>query len=174
MAAGGADRERDRVPPYDAVRPIGAPGSARCASRPARRARPSLRELFAFVIRLSEADPNVAQSVRAHYHFVEGRLAAADPWASAPAGSPRSCAAPVRQRDGRAHDARPCSGSRRRYPRDGDGYVCAGRSTTRTGSLYADQVAVAAVARRRVVSVSCPPTARAWGSRTTGTGWASG
>ena len=79
IAAGAAERERDRVPPHEAIRRIGSAGlgALRVPSAHGGPGR-SLRELFAFVIRLAEADSNIAQSLRAHYHFVEARLAAAD------------------------------------------------------------------------------------------------
>src|SRR5215207_7415078 len=80
VADGAAERERDRIPPHDVVRLIGASGLG-ALRVPVADGGPgaSLRELFDVVIRLAEADPNVAQSLRAHFHFVEGRRAAADP-----------------------------------------------------------------------------------------------
>ncbi len=80
IAAGAATREHDRIPPYDEVRRIGRLGLGTLRV-PARDGGPggSLRELFALVVALAEADPNIAQALRAHFHFVEQRILDADP-----------------------------------------------------------------------------------------------
>lgn len=77
IAEGAAARERARIPPFDEVRRIGRDGLG-ALRVPGRDGGPggSLRELFEFVIALAEADSNIAQSLRSHYHFVEGRIAA--------------------------------------------------------------------------------------------------
>ena len=75
IAAGSADRERMAEPPHEAIELVrrarlgalrvpvaeGGPGA-------------SVRELFAILIDLAEADANVAHILRAHYWFVELRL----------------------------------------------------------------------------------------------------
>jgi alkylation response protein AidB-like acyl-CoA dehydrogenase len=79
IAEGAAVRERDRIPPFEQVRAIGDAGLG-ALRVPVADGGPgaTLRELFAFVVRLADADSNIAQSLRAHFHFVEGRIAAAD------------------------------------------------------------------------------------------------
>ena len=144
---GAAERERDRIPPHDAVRLIGASGLG-ALRVPVADGGPgaSLRELFDVVIRLSEADPNVAQSVRAHFHFVEGRRTVAD------AGERARWFGEVLA--GRLFGNATIERTTRDLfgfettltPRPGgDGYLLRGTKYYSTGSLYADHVVVAAV-----------------------------
>src|SRR5215213_9497284 len=81
LARDSAVRERDRVVPHAAVRRLARAGLGTLRV-PAADGGPdrSLRELTAVAIRLATADPAIAQALRAHFHFVESRRAAADPW----------------------------------------------------------------------------------------------
>jgi alkylation response protein AidB-like acyl-CoA dehydrogenase len=80
IAAGAAQRERDRIPPFAEIRRI-ADARLGALRVPVEHGGPggSLRDLFTLVIELAEADSNIAQALRAHFHFVEGRIKAADP-----------------------------------------------------------------------------------------------
>src|SRR5262245_17625604 len=80
IARGAAERERDRIPPFHEIRRIADAGLG-AIRVPVEHGGPggSLRDLFALVIALAAADSNIAQALRSHFHFVEGRLAAADP-----------------------------------------------------------------------------------------------
>jgi len=79
IASGAAERERDRIPPSHEIRRIADAGLG-ALRVPAAVGGPggSLRDLFALVIAIARADSNIAQSLRAHFHFVEGRIAAGD------------------------------------------------------------------------------------------------
>lgn len=79
IATGAAERERERISPHAQIRLLAAAGLG-AVRVPAQRGGPgwTLRELFDFLIALAAADSNIAQSLRAHYHFVEGRIAAED------------------------------------------------------------------------------------------------
>jgi len=79
IARGAAERERDRIPPFHEIRRIADAGLG-ALRVPAHLGGPgaSLRELFALVIAIAQADSNIAQSLRSHFHFVEGRIAAGD------------------------------------------------------------------------------------------------
>jgi alkylation response protein AidB-like acyl-CoA dehydrogenase len=157
IAAGAADRERDRVPPHDVIRRIGRAGLGalrvpEAHGGPGR----SLRELLALVIRLAEADSNVAQSLRAHYHFVEARLAAADP-AERDRWLPEVVRGAIFGNATVERTTRDLFGFETRLAPNGDGHVLRGTKYYSTGSLYADWVSVAAVTTAgAVVSVIVP------------------
>ncbi len=157
LAAEAADRELRRDAPYAAVRSLAAAGVGTLRV-PAEHGGPggSLRELFALVIRVAEADPAVAQALRAHFHFVEGRLAAADPWE-------RERWLPEVLRGvlvGNATVERHTGdifGFETTVARRGDHHVLRGTKYYSTGSLYCDRVAVAAKAEDgRTVSAIVP------------------
>jgi alkylation response protein AidB-like acyl-CoA dehydrogenase len=79
IAAGAAERERERLSPSVEIRRLAAAGlGAVRVPRELGGAGWTLRELFDFLLALAAADSNIAQSLRAHYHFVEGRIAADD------------------------------------------------------------------------------------------------
>lgn len=162
IAAGACERERDSVRPFEAIDQI------RCARLGALRlpvdeggAGATLRELFAFVIDLARADPNVAHILRAHYWFVELRLLDTDPelrarWLPEIAGGAifGNAAAEV-------------GGSRpvgehvldTRLTRSGDGLRCSGVKFYSTGSLYSDYVVIYAASEPdedRIAAVVLP------------------
>jgi alkylation response protein AidB-like acyl-CoA dehydrogenase len=75
IAAGAAAREADRIAPHEQIRQIIDAGLGRLRIPVAEGgAGVSLRELFQFLIRLAEADSNVAHILRVHYWFVEAQL----------------------------------------------------------------------------------------------------
>jgi alkylation response protein AidB-like acyl-CoA dehydrogenase len=157
LATEAAVRELHRDAPYTAVRSLALAGIGTLRV-PSDHGGPggSLRDLFALVIRLAAADPAVAQALRAHFHFVEGRLAAADPWE-------RERWFPEVLRGvlvGNATVERHTTdifGFETTVTRRGDHHVLRGTKYYSTGSLYCDRVAVAAKAEDgRTVSAIVP------------------
>ena len=145
VADGAAARERDRVPPHEAIRLIGDSGLG-ALRVPDVDGGPgcSVRELFAFLVRLSEADSNVAQSLRSHFHFVEARIASGDPAARARwfpeilrgvLFGNATIERTTKDLFGFETTLTPCDG----------GHRLRGTKYYSTGSLYSDRVAVAAV-----------------------------
>jgi len=84
ISAGAEERERDLKAPFEAIGWIKEAGLGRLRI-PVEEGGggASLRELFATVIALAEADSNVAHILRTHYWFVEQQLVSADPDARA-------------------------------------------------------------------------------------------
>ncbi|GAA5150520.1 acyl-CoA dehydrogenase family protein [Nocardioides marinquilinus] len=77
-------RDRDRVPPFEQIEWVKQAGLGRLRVPVAEGgAGASIRELFATLIQLAEADSNVAHILRTHYWFVEQQLVATDPEARA-------------------------------------------------------------------------------------------
>jgi alkylation response protein AidB-like acyl-CoA dehydrogenase len=161
IAAGAAERERDRVPPHEQIRQLGRAGLGALRVPAAAGGRGgSLRELFAFVVRLAAADSNIAQSLRAHYHFVEGRLAAVDPrerqrWL------PEVVRGAIFGNATVERATRDIFGFETTLTPDGDGWVLSGTKYYSTGSLYADFVSVAARTPDGSVASAIVPADRA-------------
>jgi alkylation response protein AidB-like acyl-CoA dehydrogenase len=84
ISAGAEERERDLKPPFEPIGWIKEAGLGRLRI-PVEEGGggASLRELFATLIALAEADSNVAHILRTHYWFVEQQLVSADPDARA-------------------------------------------------------------------------------------------
>jgi alkylation response protein AidB-like acyl-CoA dehydrogenase len=75
IAAGASEREARRIAPHEQIRQIADAGLGRLRIPVAEGgAGVSLREIFQFLIRLAEADSNVAHILRVHYWFVEAQL----------------------------------------------------------------------------------------------------
>src|SRR4051794_40439024 len=74
IAAGAFARERDEIPPHDAIDLVRAArlGALRVPEELGG-AGASVREAFETFIALGRVDPNVAHILRAHFFFVEGR-----------------------------------------------------------------------------------------------------
>lgn len=76
IAKGAAQRERDRLLPYEAVAQVASAGLFTC--RIPKRfggAGGSVKDVIALLIRIAAADSNVAQALRPGFGFVEGLLA---------------------------------------------------------------------------------------------------
>ncbi len=84
ISAGAEERERDLKAPFEPIAWIKEAGLGRLRI-PAEEGGggATLRELFATLIALAEADSNVAHILRTHYWFVEQQLVTADPDARA-------------------------------------------------------------------------------------------
>ncbi|MDO8211674.1 acyl-CoA dehydrogenase family protein [Conexibacter sp. CPCC 206217] len=148
IAAGAAERERLRIAPHEQIRQLGRAGlGALRVPRAHGGAERSLRDLFAFVIRLAAADSNIAQSLRAHYHFVEGRLASADQ-AQRDRWLPEVVRGTIFGNATVERTTRDIFGFETTLTpsANGDGsHVLSGTKYYSTGSLYADRVTVAAM-----------------------------
>jgi alkylation response protein AidB-like acyl-CoA dehydrogenase len=84
IAIGAEERERELKPPFEVIGWLKAAGLGRLrVPLEEGGGGASLRELFATVIALAEADSNVAHILRTHYWFVEQQLVSADPDARA-------------------------------------------------------------------------------------------
>lgn len=185
IAVGAAERDRERGHPHaaiDAVRrarlgavrlPVADGGAGY-----------SLPELFGLVVRLAEADPNVAQILRSHFSFVEQRLIAPDRdvrarWLAVAAdgaifGNATTELGPRNVGFGRVAD--PATAVRR----EGDRLLLRGTKYYCTGTLYSDWVSVLAAGPGGAPGAVVVPVDRAgvtveddwdgFGQRLTGTG----
>lgn len=141
---GAAHRERERIAPYDEVRLLARSGFGALRVPAAYGgAGASLRELFAAVIALAEADSNIAQALRAHFHFVEGRLASPDEaarrrWFGEVVAGALVGNGTVERSTSDIFDFQTA------VVPDGDSYVLRGKKYYSTGSLYCDWISVAA------------------------------
>jgi alkylation response protein AidB-like acyl-CoA dehydrogenase len=140
IAAGAAERDRDRIPPFHEIRRIADAGLG-ALRVPAALGGPggSLRDLFALVIAIAQADSNIAQSLRSHFHFVEGRIAA---------GDERWLGEVLRRRlfgNGTVErTTKEMFGFETALTPDGDGWRLNGTKYYSTGSLYCDWIVVGA------------------------------
>lgn len=117
----------------------------------------SLPELFALLIELSEADPNVTNSVRAHFGFIEDVFSSGDEaWRS----RWLECVA-AGQTVGSGHSeigATALGTQSTTLRREGDGWIINGEKYYTTGSLYADWVGAAATDEEGEVRLVLVPT----------------
>ena len=162
LAAGAADRERERRHPLAEVRELAGAGIGRLRV-PVEYGGDggSLRDLFTLVIQIARADSNVAQALRAHFHFVEGRLAAQDEM-QRERWFPEVVAGML---FGNATVERSTSDifafETRLVPDGQDGFRLTGTKYYSTGTLYADRVAVAACLPDGTVASAVVPVDRA-------------
>lgn len=147
IAAGAAQRERERQLPFEAVAQIAAAGlfTTRIPTRYGG-AGGSVKDVIALLIRIASADSNVAQALRPGFGFVEGLLASRAEGAEAE--RERWFA---RYLDGAVvgnagWEVGGANGSiSARIVRDGDNYRASGSKYYSTGSLYADWVSAVAL-----------------------------
>lgn len=142
VAEGAAERERDRVMPYEQVRMIAAAGLftfrvPRAYGGPGS----TLAELFKFLVDLAAADSNVAQSLRPGYLFVESMLAS-DVEADRQRWFPRVLAGEVFGNAGWERGG-PNGEVRARLTTEGDHFRANGTKSYSTGALFADWVSTA-------------------------------
>lgn len=160
IAAGSAERDRDRIHPFG---PLDQVRAARIGALRVGRAEGGLglsnRALYDVVIRLAEADANVAHVLRNHFAFVErfilvpDRSAAQRRWLRAVAGG-----AIFGLASGEA-DTKTVGAvvENTVLTADGDGYRLNGTKFYSTGTLYADYVQVRArLGDDRLASVILP------------------
>ncbi|WP_296258348.1 MULTISPECIES: acyl-CoA dehydrogenase family protein [unclassified Pseudomonas] len=147
IAAGAAQRERDRQLPYDAVARIASAGlfTTRIPSRFGG-AGGSVKDVIGLLIRIASADSNVAQALRPGFGFIEGLLAsrAEDAEAERERWFTRYLQGAVVGNAG--WEIGGANGSiSARIVRDGEHYRATGSKYYSTGSLYADWVSAVAL-----------------------------
>jgi alkylation response protein AidB-like acyl-CoA dehydrogenase len=181
IAADARDRSPDDHPTagYDLVRGAGL-GAARLPVADGG-ADLGVRDLFAFLVELAAADPDLAHGLRSHHWFVEQRLlgAAADRarWLPEIAAG-RLFGNAVTERG--TGDAVGANVYRTTLVPDGDGFRLDGLKHYTTGSLYADRVGVLAATPGGGLANAVVPVGRAgveieddwdgFGQRRTGSG----
>lgn len=147
IAAGAAQRERERQLPFEAVAQIAAAGlfTTRIPTRYGG-AGGSVKDVIALLIRIASADSNIAQALRPGFGFVEGLLAsrAEDAEAERERWFARYLDGAVVGNAG--WEVGGANGSiSARIVRDGDNYRASGSKYYSTGSLYADWVSAVAL-----------------------------
>ncbi|MEI2579206.1 acyl-CoA dehydrogenase family protein [Scytonema sp. PRP1] len=183
IAAGAAERDRDRILPYDVIEvlrrsrlgalriPVAEGGSGSSA-----------RELFEAVIRLGDADPNVAHIVRNHFSVTERILRSERTqrnrrWLKAVVDGAIIGLASTELEVKRSGGGQVVN---TKLTPDGDGYRLNGTKYYSTGSLYADLIFVRVLAPDGATAFILIPTNRdgielvddwdGFGQRLTGTG----
>jgi alkylation response protein AidB-like acyl-CoA dehydrogenase len=144
IAADSADRERERVLPYEQVRQVADAGLLtfripRSLGGPGA----SLAETAGFIVDLAAADANVAQSLRSAFLFAES-LRATDSDAERSRWLPRVLAGDVFGNAGWERGGR--NGEiRARIVSEGDRFRATGTKSYSTGALFADWVSTTAL-----------------------------
>jgi alkylation response protein AidB-like acyl-CoA dehydrogenase len=183
IALGASDRDRDRILPYDVIElirrsklgalriPVAEGGGGSSA-----------RELFEVIIRLGDADPNVAHIVRNHFSIVERILRSQRSernrrWLKAVADGAIIGLAFTELEAKRAGGGQVVN---TKLSPDADGYRLNGRKYYSTGSLYSDLIFVSVLAPDNETAFIILPTNRegielvddwdGFGQRLTGTG----
>ncbi len=144
IAEGASERERERILPFETINLIrGARLGALRLPTSAGGAGSSIRELFEIVIRLGEADANVAHILRNHFSVVE-RLVRHPrddqhrQWQKAVADGAIIGLAATELETPKVGDVRPNT----TLTPDGDDYLLNGTKYYSTGTLYSDYVLV--------------------------------
>ncbi|ROL72601.1 acyl-CoA dehydrogenase family protein [Pseudomonas vranovensis] len=147
IAAGAAQRERERQLPYEAVRQIAQAGLYTCRI-PEQYGGPggSVSDVIGLLLRIASVDSNVAQALRPGFGFVEGLLSStAD---SAEAERQRWFARYLQGAvlGNAGWEVGGANGAiSARIVRDGEHYRASGSKYYSTGSLYADWVSAVAL-----------------------------
>lgn len=144
VAKGAAERERDRVMPYDQVRLVASAGLLSFRVPPAYGGPgATMAQLFKFVVDLAAVDSNVAQSLRPGYLFVESMVSSGSD-ADRQRWFPRVLAGDVFGNAGWERGG--ANGVvAARLTRDGDHFRANGTKSYSTGALFADWVSGAVV-----------------------------
>jgi alkylation response protein AidB-like acyl-CoA dehydrogenase len=144
IAEGASERERERILPYEAIDLIRQArlGALRLPTE-AGGAGSSVRELFEIVIRLGEADANVAHILRNHFSVVERLLRRPKDdqhrlWQKAVADGAIIGLATTELETPKVGDVKPNT----TLTPDGDDYLLNGTKYYSTGTLYSDYVLV--------------------------------
>lgn len=157
IAQDAVRREQERELPFEAVRWLKDAGfTALRVPQQWGGSGASLQQVFRLLVRLGEADSNLVQIVRAHFAFVEGRLAADDP-AQRERWLPRIVAG---QTFGAAMAERTDTSTNSvTLSRRDDHWVLDGRKYYCTGTLYAEWIVAAALDGEQRVAVAVPTDA---------------
>jgi alkylation response protein AidB-like acyl-CoA dehydrogenase len=162
IAQGEAEREHDRVLPYDIIELIRRSriGALRIPKADGGGGS-TVRELLTAVIRLAEADANVAHILRNHYSVVE-RLLASPPsaqnrkWRDDVAAGAIIGLATTELGSSQVGDIAPAT----IVTPDGDGYRLNGTKYYSTGTLYADYVLVRVADANEALATTIVPVKR--------------
>ncbi|MGM4926578.1 acyl-CoA dehydrogenase family protein [Tardiphaga sp. 804_B3_N1_9] len=162
IAQGEAEREHDRVLPYDIIELIRRSriGALRIPKADGGGGS-TVRELLTTVIRLAEADANVAHILRNHYSVVE-RLLASPPsaqnrkWRDDVAAGAIIGLATTELGSSQVGDIAPAT----TVTPDGDGYRLNGTKYYSTGTLYADYVLVRVADGNEALATTIIPVKR--------------
>jgi alkylation response protein AidB-like acyl-CoA dehydrogenase len=182
IAEGAEQRERERILPYDIVDLIRRSrlGALRVPTA-AGGGGSTIRELFDVVIRLADADANVAHILRNHFSVVERlirapRDAQGRAWQKAVVDGAIIGLATTELESAKVGDVTPAT----TLTPDGDGYLLNGTKYYSTGSLYSDYILVRAAGPNGALGATIVPAKRDgielvddWdglGQRLTGTG----
>ncbi|WOC11387.1 acyl-CoA dehydrogenase family protein [Gordonia sp. MP11Mi] len=181
IAKGAVERELGDINPFDQVRAVADSGYGRLRL-PVERggAGSTLRELFAAIIDLAEADPTVAHIYRTHFWLTEDFLAAQGPATDRlleHVGDGKVFGNATSERSGRPAGSQEFSTT---LTRTGDNYRLNGEKFYTTGTLFSDFVSVWAVDDDATPTAVVIPTDRAgvtilddwdgFGQRRTGSG----
>lgn len=147
IAAGAAQRERERQLPYEAVRQVAQAGLYTCRI-PQAHGGPggSVSDVIALLLRVASVDSNVAQALRPGFGFVEGLLASRAEGAEAERERwfARYLQGAVLGNAG--WEVGGANGAiSARLVRDGEHYRASGSKYYSTGSLYADWISAVAL-----------------------------
>lgn len=147
IAAGAANRERERQLPYEAVRQLAEAG-VYTLRIPTRYGGPGgrVRDVIALLLRIAAADSNVAQALRPGFAFLEGLLAARHDQAEAERARwfPRYLAGAVLGNAG--WELGGANGAiAARLVDHGDHYRAQGSKFYSTGALFADWISAVAL-----------------------------
>ncbi|MEH1920367.1 acyl-CoA dehydrogenase family protein [Nostoc sp.] len=183
IALGAAERDRDRILPYDVVELIRRSGLGALRIPVAEGGGgSSARELFEVAIRLGDADPNVAHIVRNHFSVTERILRSERTprnrrWLKAVVDGAIIGLASTELEVKRAGGGQVAN---TKLIPDDDGYRLNGTKYYSTGSLYADLIFVRLLTPNDTVATAILPTKRegidlvddwdGFGQRLTGTG----
>jgi alkylation response protein AidB-like acyl-CoA dehydrogenase len=163
IAEGASDRERDRILPFEVIDLIRRArlGALRLPVK-AGGAGSSIRDLFAFVIRLGEADANVAHILRNHFSVVERLVRTpkdeqSRQWQKAVAEGAIIGLATTELESPRVGNVTPGT----TFTPDGNGdYLLNGTKYYSTGTLYSDYVLVRAADTAGATGATIVPTKR--------------
>jgi alkylation response protein AidB-like acyl-CoA dehydrogenase len=183
IAEDAPERERDRIPPHEQVRLLADAGFGTLRV-PAELggAGAGVREFFATLIALGQADSNLAQILRAHFGYVEQALVVADPDQRRrllePVLAGEIIGNAISESSG-AH-AGDFAGVSTTITPDGEGWIVRGTKYYSTGTLYSQRVQVWGVTPDGVPASALVPTDRegvtveddwdGFGQQLTGTG----
>jgi alkylation response protein AidB-like acyl-CoA dehydrogenase len=181
IADGAERRERELIPPHEAISWVKEAGLGRLRVPLAEGGGgATVREFFETLIALAEADSNVAHILRTHYWFVEQQLQSVDPVSRARGIALINTNALVgnafseqsKRPTGLQFDTA--------FTPDGDGYRLNGAKFYSTGSIYSDYTQVWAAAPAGRIAGAVIPVGRegvtieddwdGFGQRLTGTG----
>lgn len=152
IADGAVQRERDRTLAHEQIKRLwdNGFGSLRLTESDGGSG-VTVRELFAELVELAAADPNITQALRVHFAFVEDQLISGDKRLLSAVADGILVGNAITEAGAGAIDA-----YRTQLTRSGRGWLLNGEKFYSTGSLYASHILVAADREGERVSVLVP------------------